>query len=76
MTHNELDVVVLAVDLPEFGLRKDDLGTIVHIYTGARSFEVEFVASNGDTIAMTSLKPEQILPFKPGSRAVPRVVVA
>jgi hypothetical protein len=32
MKFNELDVIVLDRDLPEHGLRKGDLGAVVHAY--------------------------------------------
>lgn len=42
MKHKLLDCVVLVKDLPEFGLRAGDLGTIVATYE-PDGLEVEFV---------------------------------
>lgn len=57
---NELDTVVLKKDLKEHGLKKGDLGTIVHVYDDSKAFEVEFVATSGKTIALTTLTPEDV----------------
>jgi len=42
-----LDTVVLAVDLPEYGLIQGDLGTVVLVH-GNRGYEVEFVTLDGE----------------------------
>jgi len=55
----ELDVVVLNTDLPEHGLRRGDVGAVVHCYKNGE-MEVEFVTYGGDTVALVPLKPEQI----------------
>lgn len=54
MKHKLLDCVVLARDLPEFGLRVGDLGTIVAIYE-SDGLEVEFVKASGETQAVLTL---------------------
>lgn len=56
----ELDPIVLVDDLPEHGLRAGDLGTVVHVYPGGKGLEVEFVALNGETLAVVSLLPTQV----------------
>ena len=56
----ELDCVVLATDIPEDGLRKSDVGTIVHAYPEGRAFIVEFLALDGSTEAVTEVLPSQI----------------
>lgn len=50
----ELDSVVLERDLPERGLRKGDLGAVVHVYD-ADTFDVEFVRFSGETQALVQL---------------------
>lgn len=40
---NEHDVVILAHDLPRYGLAKGSRGTVVHCYKGGEGFEVEFI---------------------------------
>lgn len=57
---NELDGVVLIVDLPENGLQKGQVGTIVDVLEDG-VYEVEFADLNGRTYAMLTLKAEQLL---------------
>jgi hypothetical protein len=46
--------VVLTRDLPQEGLRRGDIGTVVHMYpTGG--FEVEFFTASGKTRAVVTL---------------------
>jgi hypothetical protein len=44
------DTVALTVDLPEYGLCRDDLGTVVLTH-GGKGFEVEFMTLDGQTMA-------------------------
>jgi len=57
----ELDTIVLTSDLPEFGLRAGDLGTVVLVHQHG-GYEVEFVTLEGETVAVVSLAPEQVRP--------------
>jgi hypothetical protein len=61
MMVKELDTVVLAVDLPEYGLSRGDLGTVVMLH-GDRGYEVEFMALDGETLAVVSLFSDQARP--------------
>ena len=54
MTIHELDTIVLDRDLPETGLRKGDVGAVVHVY-GPDHFDVEFVRASGRTQAVVEL---------------------
>jgi hypothetical protein len=56
----ELDMVALNEDLPTHGLRAGDVGTIVHAYESGVAYEVEFVRTDGDTIAVVTLSPKNI----------------
>lgn len=56
----ELEVVVLIVDLPLHHLTAGDLGTIVFVYNQDEAYEVEFVATDGSTIAVETLRPDQL----------------
>ena len=56
------DVVELAVDLPERGLRVGMVGTVVDVYDDPRAFEVEFDDEDGVEIALLALRPEQVRP--------------
>jgi hypothetical protein len=55
----ELDAVVLRHDIPEFGLAEGDIGAIVHCYP-SDAYEVEFVTSEGKTVAVLTLAPSDI----------------
>jgi hypothetical protein len=57
---NELDIVVLARDIEEYGLKRDDIGAVVHCYEDNLAFEVEFVTGEGETIALLTLSPGDI----------------
>lgn len=62
----ELDsVVLLAVDLPAHRLKAGDVGTVVHVHGGGKGFEVEFVALNGETIAVATLTSAELRPVGP-----------
>ncbi|MBA7563056.1 hypothetical protein ES708_04709 [subsurface metagenome] len=39
--------VVLKFNIPEYGLKTGDVGTIVHVYDQAEAYEIEFVSLNG-----------------------------
>ncbi|MSR59623.1 MAG: DUF4926 domain-containing protein [Planctomycetaceae bacterium] len=66
----ELDTVVLATDLPEFGLECGDLGTVVLLHHNS-GYEVEFLTLDGETVAVVSLGPEQVRPV--GQREIAHV---
>ncbi|MBM3941549.1 MAG: DUF4926 domain-containing protein [SAR202 cluster bacterium] len=53
----ELDTVVLVHDITERGLKKGDVGAVVHCYRGRGepTFEVEFVTAEGRTVALLTL---------------------
>ena len=57
----ELDVVILTRAVPEVGLEEGDIGAVVMDYEG-RGYEVEFVATDGTTIALLTLEPGDIRP--------------
>jgi len=62
---SELDSVILTVDLPDHHLQKGDVGTVV-LNHHDRGYEVEFVALDGETIAVVSLTPSEIRPIGKG----------
>jgi len=55
MIIKELDTVVLAHDIDEYGLKEGDIGAVVHCYSDSNAFEVEFVTAEGRTIAVLTL---------------------
>ena len=66
----ELETVVLTKDLSKRGLKKGDIGTIVHVHPDS-GYEVEFVTLGGDTVAIVSLKEADIR--LTGKREIPHV---
>jgi hypothetical protein len=55
-----LDTVALLEDLPELGLHRGQVGTIVEIYE-PRAFEIEFIDIQGHTYALETLNAEQLI---------------
>ena len=51
----EHERIVLTRNLPEYGLCKGDIGTVVLIHRNGEGFEVEFMTLDGETIAVTTL---------------------
>lgn len=56
---HELDIVVLDADLPEHGLKRGDVGAVVHVYKNGE-LETEFVTYGGQTAALIPLRPDQV----------------
>jgi hypothetical protein len=65
-----LSVVAMLEDLPEEGLVRGQVGTIVENWAPG-IYEVEFCDDRGKTYAMVALKAEQLMPLhhKPVHRA-------
>ncbi|MBI5461474.1 MAG: DUF4926 domain-containing protein [Gammaproteobacteria bacterium] len=59
-TINLLDVVALAVDLPQHDLTRGQVGTVVEVLEPG-VFEVEFSDDAGRTYAVTPVKAEYLL---------------
>jgi hypothetical protein len=60
---NELDLVVLTHDIEGQGLRRGDVGTVVHMYSDGEAFEVEFVTAEGRTVGLLTLTKSDIRPM-------------
>jgi hypothetical protein len=56
----ELDRVMLDKDIPEFNLKKGDIGTAVMIHNGGEGYEVEFITLDGITLTVETLKASDI----------------
>ncbi len=56
----ELDLVALTVDLPMHGLVAGDIGTAVMVHGNGEGYEVEFMTSDGKTIAVLSLEADKV----------------
>ena len=57
---SELQTVALTRDIPDHALVEGDVGTVVHVYPGAAAAEVEFARADGQTIAVLTLKAEDV----------------
>ncbi len=55
-----LDVVALIENLPELGLYRGQVGTIVEVYEPG-VFEVEFSDKQGQTYALETLNDKQVM---------------
>lgn len=51
--------VVLTSDVSKYGLRRGDMGTIVHVYP-AGGLEVEFFTATGKTRAVVTLRSTDV----------------
>jgi Domain of unknown function (DUF4926) len=55
-----LDVIALTENLPDLGLYRGQVGTIVEVYEPG-IFEVEFSDTQGQTYALETLKEQQLM---------------
>lgn len=65
MTHSglhELDLAVLRHDLREYGLIAGDVGTVVLVHGAGAGYEVEFVSGDGTTVAVETLRADEVGP--------------
>ena len=59
------DVVVLLADVPNEGLRKGQIGAVVHEFDDPTvAYETEFTDADGRTVAQLALLPNQIRIWK------------
>lgn len=56
----ELELAALCRDLPAHGLVAGDIGTVVLVHRGGEAYEVEFVAADGETIALETLRAGEV----------------
>jgi hypothetical protein len=61
MRYQVLDTIVLDRDLPERGLQKGDLGSVVEVYE-PDGLEVEFVTASGRSAALLTLNGRDVRP--------------
>ncbi|MEG4346529.1 DUF4926 domain-containing protein [Microcoleus sp. A003_D6] len=74
-----LDVVALTVDIPEYNLRRGQVGTVVELLADGAVFDVEFSDRNGRTYESVGLRREKImvLHFQPAPPDIkPEIVTA
>jgi len=58
----EHDRVVLMSDRLDQGLLSGDIGTVVHVYQGGQTYEVEFVALDGETAGIVTVESGDVRP--------------
>jgi len=61
--YKEHEPVVLRKDHPEHGLKAGDVGGVVLVLPDG-TYEVEFVDSEGRTVALLTLREHEIAPFQ------------
>ena len=67
------DCVVLTQDIPDEGLKSEDVGTAIHAHRDRAAYEVEFMTLTGDTITVATVLRSQLRPVsKEGHRPCPR----
>lgn len=58
----EHSMVTVTRDIPEQGVHRGDVGTIVHIYPGGAAYEVEFERIEGKSVPLATLEPGDVRP--------------
>jgi hypothetical protein len=58
-----LDVVALTTDIPQHNLYRGEIGAVVECYTDD-SYDVEFVAQDGYTYALVTVRADQLIPLR------------
>jgi hypothetical protein len=56
----ELEYVILTSDLPEHGLTRGDIGTVVLVHKEGKGYDVEFTTLAGKTVAIITLTANQV----------------
>jgi hypothetical protein len=56
--------VLLKADLPAEKLAEGDVGTVVHVDRDGKAYEVEFVAFDGETVAVVTLEYSHVRPVQ------------
>ena len=60
MPIKEHDSGVLSRSIPEHGLQIGDIGAVVFVHRDSETYEVEFIAGDGQAVGVVTLKPEDI----------------
>lgn len=69
----EFDRVVLTTDIQQYGLKSGDIGTVVLVYQHDTGYEVEFMALDGETLAVVTLDEKMVRLAKPGEMSHARM---
>ena len=71
--NKKLETVELIHDIPKYGLRKGDMGEILHRFKDRDAFGIGFVAAEGMTVTLLTLNSTDIRQINSeGSRASAR----
>lgn len=62
--NEELEDELPTCDLPEHGLARGDIGTVMLVDRGGKGYEVEFTTLDGETVAIVALMANQVRPCK------------
>ena len=62
--YEELDTIVLAKDMKKYHLKRGDIGAVVHVYKDKRAIEAEFLTAEGKTVAVLTLKNDDVRPVR------------
>ncbi len=60
----EHDRVVLKSAVPAEGLEAGDVGTVVHVYSDGKAYELEFTTLDGHTAAVVTVEAAQVRPVR------------
>ena len=61
MVFEEHDVVRLVTPVPQHGLAAGATGAVVHAYDDpSEAYEVEFIEPDGNTIALVTVRPDEL----------------
>ena len=58
---NQHDVVALTEDRSADGLRKGDVGAVIHCYLAVETYEVQFIDERGRTKRIVSIPASQLM---------------
>jgi len=72
----EHERVVLKKSIPTERLEAGDVGTVVHVYSDVKAYEVEFVALDGHTAAVVTVEASDVRPIMSGEIPHARQLVA
>ena len=58
----ELEDVILESAIPEHGLQRGGIGTVVLVHQEGQGYDVEFTTLDGETVAVVTLLASQVRP--------------
>ncbi|MDP2140137.1 MAG: DUF4926 domain-containing protein [Gammaproteobacteria bacterium] len=56
----DYDRIVLTKDVPEAKLALGDVGVVIHVHGNDKAYEIEFVALDGETMAVVTLDHDHV----------------